>query len=351
MLNIMTKGRKKGDNSPSPKNSLASLTPSPQTPLTSKGILEIFSNVKRTATEITEEGYPVLNNQDLSNYIGIIMDFCKLNAEETSEKLKTMESEQLNLRTANVELREAQQQAHCLVNSLQEKLSCAEKVIDELRGNINSLENKIGKQKKTQQSTKTKKILNEAREKIILQTKEQIQSDTEDCKTTLTKSIPSLKSIDFEAKWLSKSESKTKTALIQTTSRDKIKGIKNLAQSEQWGKNMKISTKTYIPKEMKQQETAIKEFADNLKNQKVIQKYDIKLGRHELFLTVKYMDQDGNYRWTSTSEEANNFKLSLNSFEDKIPIREKRKHEQTPKKDDERNKKPALDDMEHDFRG
>ena len=346
----MTKNRKKGDNSPSPKNSLASLTPSPQTPLTSKSILDIFSNIKRTATEITEEGYPVLNNQDLSNYIGIIMDFCKLNAEETSEKLKTMESEHLNLRTANVELREAQQQAHCLVNSLQEKLSTAEKVIDELRGNINSLENEIGKQKKSQQSTKTKKILNEAREKIILQTKEQIQSDTEDCKTTLTKSIPSLKSIDFEAKWLSKSESKTKTALIQTTSRDKIKGIKNLAQSEQWGKNMKISTKTYIPKEMKQQETAIKEFADNLKNQKVIQKYDIKLGRHELFLTVKYMDQDGNYRWTSTSEEANNFKLSLNSFEDKIPIREKRKHEQTPKKDDG-NKKPALDDMEHDFRG
>ena len=116
MISIMTKNRKKGDNSPSPKNSLASLTPSPQTPLTSKGILEFFSNIKRTATEITEEGYPVLNNQDLSNYIGIIMDFCKLNAEETSEKLKTMESEHLNLRTANVELREAQQQAHCLVN-------------------------------------------------------------------------------------------------------------------------------------------------------------------------------------------------------------------------------------------
>ena len=63
------------------------------------------------------------------------------------------------------------------------------------------------------------------------------------------------------------------------------------------------------------------------------------------------MDQDGNYKWTSTSEEANNIKLSVNSFEDKIPIREKRKHEQTPQKDDERNKKPALDDMEHDFKG
>ena len=84
MLIIMTNGRKKGDkNSPSPKNakSLASQTPSPPTPLTPKGILEIFSNAKRTATELTDEGYPFLNNQDLSNYIGIIMDFCKLNSE------------------------------------------------------------------------------------------------------------------------------------------------------------------------------------------------------------------------------------------------------------------------------
>ena len=315
MLGIMTK-KKNDKSSPSPKNSnsLSSLSPpspQPPTPLTPKGILDIFSNVKKSADD---DRYPLLNSQDLSNYLGLIMEFIKMNSEETSEKLVSLDRENLDLRKHNVELREAQLQAHHLVNTLQEKLSCAERTIDELRGNINSLQNDFGMQKKTQQNSKTKKIMNEAREKIILQTQQQIQSDTEDCKTTLTKSIPSLNSIEFEAKWLSKTDSKLKTALIQTTSRDQIKKIKTLAQSEQWGKNKKMSTKSYIPKEMKQEETAIKEFANHLKTQKTISKYNIKLGRTDLFLSVKYLDQDGKWKWTNKSEDSDNFKLTVKSF-------------------------------------
>ena len=109
----------------------------------------------------------------------------------------------------------------------------------------------------------------------------------------------------------------------------------------------------------KRNETAIKEFANHLKTQKTISKYDIKLGRSDLFLSVKYLDQDGKWKWTNTSEDSDNFKLTVKSFEDKIPIGEKRKYEQTPQKDDERHKKPALnspgtstvEDMDHGFKG
>ena len=60
------------------------------------------------------------------------------------------------------------------------------------------------------------------------------------------------------------------------------------------------------------------------KTQKTISKYDIKLGRYDLFLSVKYLDQDGRWKWTNRTEDSDNFKLTVKSFEDKIPIGEEK---------------------------